>query len=257
MRHYVQNSRRALRSRTPGTRIAVAALGLLATAALAGCGSALGKAGGPVPALSITPGISSLDTNCTGCNAMGAHGAAVEQFAALTPDGDAAEVTWSVSSGDKVAGPGSIDAEGRYTPPGYLTADADEVFVTARLKANPAVRASARVTISPGFLQPLTPENAAVGSDGSLTLSGRLAEAGGSAGIRFALASSPMPRQIQPTPCWERWDRLCAIGDRRPLPPARSLTRLQPPFQPPVSFTSLPLRATLAPNRPCFSTPPA
>lgn len=121
---------------------------------------------------------------------MGSHGA-VEQFAALQSNATAAQVSWSVSGGDRAAGPGTIDTEGRYTPPSYLTGDAIEVMVTARLKANPAVRASARITISPGFLQPLTPENAAVGPDGSLTLSGRLAEAGGSGGIRFALASTP------------------------------------------------------------------
>ncbi len=172
-------------------RLAAATSGLLAVVAFSGCGTTTGKATGPAPALSITPGISSLDTNCTGCNAVGAHGAAVEQLKALEPNGSTAPVTWSLSGGDSGAGPGTIDPEGRYTPPSYLTADAAEVMVTARLQADPAVRASARVTVTPGFLQPLTPENAALGTDGTLTLTGRLAEAGGSAGIRFALSSSP------------------------------------------------------------------
>lgn len=122
---------------------------------------------------------------------MGAHGAAVEQFAALEPGGAAARVTWSVSGGDSAVGPGAIDGEGRYTPPSYLTGDAAQVMVTAQLDSNPAVRASARVTLAPGFLQPLTPENAALGPDSMLTLTGRLAEAGGKTGIRFALASAP------------------------------------------------------------------
>jgi hypothetical protein len=152
---------------------------------------ASGKTGDPSPALAITPGISSLDTNCTGCNAMGVHSAAVEQFAALEPGGTAAHVTWSVSGGDSAAGPGTIDNEGRYTPPTYLTGDAAQVMVTAQLDSNPAVRASARVTVIPGFLQPLTPENAALGPDSMLTLTGRLAEAGGKTGIRFALAAAP------------------------------------------------------------------
>ena len=170
--------------------MSAAILGVLAAVTLAGCGSAAGKSGAD-PAFSITPGISGMDTNCTGCNAVGARGAAVEQFAALEPDGGTARVKWSVAGGDAAAGAGTIDANGRYTPPSYLTADSAEVMVTASLQGNPKLQASARVTVTPGFLQPLTPENAALGADGTMTLSGRLAEAGGSARIRFALASAP------------------------------------------------------------------
>lgn len=142
------------------------------------------------PALSVTPGISSLDTNCTGCNAT-KRGDPVHQFAALLPSGSTATVTWSVAGGDHAAGAGTIDAEGRYSPPGYLTTDHSDVVVTAHLANNPAVEASAHITVTPGFLQPLTPENAAVGANGTITLNGKLAVAGGEATIRFALASSP------------------------------------------------------------------
>jgi len=188
----VHNSKQtAGRRRVPAARLAAAVLAALATAALAGCGNAAGKTGGAAPALSITPGISRLDTNCTGCNAMGDRGAAVEQFAALVPNGSAARVIWSVAGGDAATGAGTIDAQGRYTPPNYLTSDAAEIMVTALLEANPALRASARITVTPGFLQPLTPENAALGANGTLILTGRLAEAGGSSGIRFAVAAAP------------------------------------------------------------------
>jgi len=188
----VHNSKHAMRAQgiLRAGRIAAAALGLVAMAGLAGCGMAAGKTGDPSPALAITPGISSVDTNCTGCNAI-AHGTAVEQFAALGPGGAAAHVVWSVSGGDSAAGAGNIDSEGRYTPPSYLTGDTAQMIVTAQLESNPAVRASARVTVTPGFLQPLTPENAALGPDSTLTLTGRLAEAGGNKGIRFSLAASP------------------------------------------------------------------
>lgn len=171
--------------------MSAAAAGVLAAAALAGCGSAAGNAGGGAQGFSITPGISQLDTNCTGCNGVGAHGVAVEQFTALEPNGSAPQVTWSVAGGDATAGPGTIDAEGRYTPPSYLTADSRVVTVTARLQDNPLQRTSARVTVTPGFLQPLTPENAALGTNGTLTLTGRLAEAGGRSGVRFTLAAAP------------------------------------------------------------------
>ncbi|HEY3705264.1 MAG TPA: hypothetical protein VGL22_09405 [Terracidiphilus sp.] len=157
---------------------------------LAGCGAAAGTTATASSALSITPGISSLDTSCNGCNALNAHGEAVHQFAALLADGTSAQVTWSVAGGDRVAGPGAIDTQGRYTPPGYLTADHAEVTVTAHLEGSTGSIARARLTITPGFLQPLAPENAAVGPGGSVTISGKLAVAGGQAGIHFALAGA-------------------------------------------------------------------
>ena len=141
---------------------------------------------------------------------MGAHGTPVEQFTALEPNGSSARVSWSVTGGDAATGAGDIDAEGRYQPPSYLTSDSAEVTVTARLQDNPALRASARVTLTPGFLQPLTPENAALGTNGTITLTGRVAEAGGRAGIRFALASAlndspsisnPSMGSLGPTTC--------------------------------------------------------
>jgi hypothetical protein len=141
-------------------------------------------------ALSITPGISSLDTNCTGCNAINAHGDAVQKFAATLANGSAADVNWSVAGGDRAAGAGTIDTNGHYTPPGYLTSDHADVLVTAHLASAPAIEAVARINVTPGFLQPLTPENAAVGPGGTVNVSGKLAVAGGQAEIRFALAST-------------------------------------------------------------------
>jgi hypothetical protein len=55
---------------------------------------------------------------------------------------------------------------------------------------NKTVAASVLVTVTPGFLQPLTPENAAVPAGGQVTITGTLAEAGGYDGISFALANS-------------------------------------------------------------------
>lgn len=163
---------------------------LLAPALLlaAGCGGGMGAANFSNAAFSVTPGASSIDTNCTGCNATGASGGAVHQFAATL--GGAAEVTWSVSGGDATSGPGSINAAGQYTPPSYLTADRAEVVVTATDAANPARKASSVLTVTPGFLQPLTPENVALGANGKAVITGFLAEAGGAAGIRFELAGS-------------------------------------------------------------------
>ena len=166
---------------------------LLAPALLlaAGCGSGLVTANSANSAFIVTPGSSSIDTNCAGCNATNGQGAPVHTFTAALAGGGAAEVTWSVSGGDATSGPGSINANGQYMPPSYLTADRAQVVVTATLNANPSLHASSVLTVTPGFLQPLTPENAALGANGNLAITGFLAEAGGSTGINFKLANSP------------------------------------------------------------------
>ncbi len=155
----------------------------------AGCGNSLVNANSSNAALSVAPNASVIDTNCTGCNALNAGSALVHQFSAKLPNGTPAEVIWSVQGGDATSGPGSINASGQYTPPSYLTADRAEVVVTAALKTNPSLHASTLLTVTPGFLQPLTPENVALGANGSVSLTGILSEAGGSAAINFELAS--------------------------------------------------------------------
>jgi hypothetical protein len=173
-----------------GLRRFLLTAGFLAGAALAltGCGTATVNANSANASFSISPGGATLDTNCTGCNGTDSHGQPVYRFRAMLANGGAAPVTWSVSGGDALAGPGSISAAGEYTPPSYLSADRAEVLVTARLAGNPRVAATSRVTVAPGFLQPLTPENVAVGAGRTVTVTGKLAVAGGSAGIEFALA---------------------------------------------------------------------
>ncbi len=155
---------------------------------LAGCGVSGATANARPGALSVSPGVASLDTNCTGCNAVDGRGNPVLQFAAREAHGGPAAVTWSVSGGDPAAGAGSIDANGRYTPPTYLSKDAAVVQVMAASASNPALTARGTIALRPGFLQPLTPENVALGPSGTVALTGRLAEAGGRAEIHFALA---------------------------------------------------------------------
>jgi hypothetical protein len=175
-------------------------------ALLAGCGGTPVTANSANATFSISPGAATLDTNCTGCNATNSHGNPVQQFSAALNAGGAAQVTWSVSGGDSAAGAGSINAAGQYTPPSYLTADQASVLVTATLKSDPTIRATSLLTLTPGFLQPLTPENVALGANGTVTITGYLAQAGGSTGIRFALAdaakgSSGGEGSLSPTSC--------------------------------------------------------
>ena len=169
------------------TRILAVLMGP-ALVALAGCAGGGVSADPTNPTFSIAPGTASIDTNCTGCNGTNTLGTPAEQFTATMAGGGAATVTWSLSGGDANSGPGTITAAGQYTPPSYLTADRVQVVVTATV--NKTVTATAVLTLTPGFLQPLSPENAAVPAGAQVTITGTLAEAGGFAGISFALANS-------------------------------------------------------------------
>ena len=173
-------------------RHAVVALAPL-IAVLAGCGA------GPVkarttsnPALSIAPGSGVIDTNCTGCNGKSAHGNPVHKFTAAVSAGDSDAVTWSVSGGDPAAGPGTINCGGTiYASQLPHAATGSKWWSRRRSSPIRMCRLSLVLTLTPGFLQPLTPENVALGPGGSVTVTGYLAEAGGANEIHFALSNTP------------------------------------------------------------------
>lgn len=184
-----------------------AALLSLLVMALAGCGVDASRAFQPADsALFLSGGGATIDTNCTGCNAANAHGTAVQRFSATLADGSPANVLWTLSGGDARAGAGSINTSGQYTPPGFLTTDRATVTVTAHLASNPSLSASTQITVTPGFLEPLAPENVSLAPGGTITLTGRLAQAGGHAAIRFAVtggdagAGSLSPADCEHTP---------------------------------------------------------
>lgn len=150
--------------------------------AVAGCGggsSSGGSSGGG--SFTVTPGTLAIDTNCTGCNNASSG---YEQFS-VSGNGSSS-VSWTLSPS---SGAGSITTNGQYTPPATLTTDSLKVTVTAAL-ASGSSTASATITVTPGFLQPLSPENLALGANGSATFTGYIAEAGGSTKINFAVSSS-------------------------------------------------------------------
>lgn len=154
---------------------------------IAGCGGTLSPSANPDNGtLTISPAIARMDTNCNGCNSTGS-----QQFkATLNSNGTAAAVTWSLTGGDPNAGPGSIDDAGFYTPPSYLSEDSVPVKVIATLQSDKSNSVSAVATVTPGFLQPLTPENATVAAGSSLTINGAIAEIGAGI-IHWALSTSP------------------------------------------------------------------
>lgn len=162
----------------------------LAFSALTGCGVNPVTANSSAATFAISPETSQIDTNCTGCNSTGATGGAFLQFSAAVAGNPTTAITWSLAGGDTSSGPGAINAKGQYTPPSYLTAERVEVQVTATLTSDPALHATHTLVVTPGFLQPLSPENVALGTNGSVSVTGILAEAGGGASIHFALSDS-------------------------------------------------------------------
>lgn len=153
--------------------------------AVAGCGGRVSATGASDASeqshLSIHAAVTHIDTNRT------------TRYTATLTNGEPASVEWSVSGGDPSAGAGSISRDGLYTPPSYLTRDAVTVEVSAVMASEPSrilpPSNTTTLTVTPGFLQPLTPGNLSLGPNGTVTVSGSMTEVGGSGGIRFTLAS--------------------------------------------------------------------
>jgi len=122
---------------------------------------------------------------------MNSHGSPVHRYSVSLAGGMSGQVSWSLSGGDPIAGAGTISASGQYTPPNYLTRDRVTVVISAARDSNPNVRAESVLTLTPGFLQPLTPENVALGAGGTVIIRGYLAEYGGANELHFALSNTP------------------------------------------------------------------
>ncbi|MGH9586764.1 MAG: hypothetical protein ACRD3F_07400 [Acidobacteriaceae bacterium] len=99
------------------------------------------------------------------------------RFGARLPSGQAAPVVWSVS-GDNAPtlGEGHVDSKGLYTPPSALSQNSVTVQVTARLKGDSTEVASKTLSITPGFVQPLLPENASLATGATLEAKAEIAE---------------------------------------------------------------------------------
>jgi len=115
------------------------------------------------------------------------------RFKAMLADGSPAAVNWSVSStqDNGSLGAGSIDATGLYTPPNALSVDSLTVQVTGHLQSDPSRTMSETLTVTPGFLQPLLPENAAVSPGSTLEVSAQIAEVNGG-NVHWSLSDNSM-----------------------------------------------------------------
>ena len=113
-------------------------------------------------------------------------------FHAALPSGDPAAVLWSVASGTNAStlGEGHIDATGLYTAPGSLSADTATVRIQASLPGNPASTASLTLTLHPGFVQPLLPQNVALTPGASADVTAQIAEVNAGR-VQWSLANTP------------------------------------------------------------------
>lgn len=149
------------------------------TLLIAGCGGVnLSQTAGSNP-LIVRAARASVDTNTR------------DQLSATLPAGASATVNWSITGGDNdpSIGQGAVDAHGFYTPPAMLSRDAITVDLTATLASDAAVSANYQITVTPGFVQSLTPQNATLAPGGTVRVTGEIAEVNGGT-IQWALAPS-------------------------------------------------------------------
>ncbi len=113
---------------------------------------------------------------------------------AVRPSGDAAPVTWRVVSGTNAVslGQGHIDAAGIYTAPGSLSTDSAIVRVQATLGKSTATMA---ITVHPGFVQPLLPQNVALTPGATSDVTAQIAEVDAGT-VRWRLAGSPSGEEV-------------------------------------------------------------
>ena len=114
------------------------------------------------------------------------------KFTALLPSGEVAAVNWSVADGENASslGEGRIDSAGTYAPPGALSRDKVQIHIVARLKSDPTATASAVISVTPGFVQSLLPENAALTAGGTLEATAQIAEVNAGS-VEWSLSASP------------------------------------------------------------------
>jgi hypothetical protein len=114
-----------------------------------------------------------------------------DQFSAVLASGLPAAVKWSLGAGqnDPSIGQGTISSAGLYTPPPMLSRDTISVEVKATLESNASLSTTYLLTVTPGFVQSLTPENASLAPGGSVRITGEIAEINAGA-IQWSLAPS-------------------------------------------------------------------
>lgn len=146
----------------------------------AGCGSVAGPALAGSGNLSISASAVSISTN------------GQAELRAYRGTGEAAVVDWRIVSGTNAAtlGQGHIDATGLYTAPGSLSADSITVRVQAEVRGDPKSNVEIALTVHPGFVQPLLPQNVALTPGASADVTAQIAEVNAGS-VKWSLAQEP------------------------------------------------------------------
>ncbi len=141
-----------------------------------------------------------------------------DHLTARLVSGSAASVKWSISAGenDPALGQGTMSSKGAYTPPPLLSQDKVQVEVKATSLSDPQVTASYLLTVTPGFIQALTPETASLAPGGTVQVKGEIAEVTAGS-IHWSLATSPSSRT-------EVGDSYGSIGETRCSHSSRTYT---------------------------------
>jgi hypothetical protein len=154
-------------------------LALLAVAT-AGCGSINFPAEAGSGQLSLNAAALSVGTN----GQIALH--------ATLPSGAPAAVRWSLLSGTNAAslGQGHIDSSGIYSAPGALSTDRITVEVEAVLESDPQLTATLYLSVVPGFVQPLLPQNLALAAGANADVTAQIAEVD-AGNVKWSLAATP------------------------------------------------------------------
>jgi len=185
---------------------------------MAGCGAVNAPAGSSPGALVISAEKAAIDTTTT------------SQLSARLASGAPLSVAWSIVGGqnDPSLGQGAINANGAYTPPALLSRDQVQVQVMATSKTDPAATASYLLTVTPGFVQVLTPETASVAPGGTIQVTGEIAEVN-SGSIQWSLGTTP-GGEIDPG------DSYGSIGETRCTRSSRTYTSCTATYTAPRSL---------------------
>jgi hypothetical protein len=215
--------------RQPGLKLLSIATPLLLIL-VAGCGAVSSPAGSSPGALVISAEKATIDTTTT------------NPLSARLASGASANVHWAIVAGQNNAslGQGTISANGLYTPPPLLSRDQVQIQVMATSQGDPAATATYLLTVTPGFVQVLTPETASLAPGGTVQVTGEIAEVN-SGSIQWSLGTTP-GGEIDPG------DSYGSIGETRCSHSSRSYTsctatytapRALPPGSPSVFVVGL------------------
>jgi len=147
---------------------------------IAGCGAMSSPVAASPGGLLISAEKSALDTTTT------------DQLTARSTSGAGTSVAWTLAGGqnDTALGQGTISANGVYTPPPVLSRDQIQVQVVATSRSDPAATAGYLLTVTPGFVQVLSPETASLAPGTTVQVKGEIAEVN-SGSIHWSLGTSP------------------------------------------------------------------